>query len=351
MTWASAAQFRPISSFIIKQNQQMYTSLAMAVALVHAGSCFAAISAFMDPRTAYSADPARRALEDDIMLKTILPRRALMALVATVTALSAGAAYAQSTLEEARSAGYIRVGFANEAPFGFATPDGKLTGESPEVVRAVMKKLGVAEIDGVLTEFGSLIPGLQAGRFDIVAAGMFVNPARCGQVLFSEPTYGIGQAMLVQEGNPKQIKDYSSIAGNPDLKLAVMAGAVEAGYAADAGIGQSQLVLLPDQSSLVAAVKAGRADAAALTALSIADMASKNEGVESTKPFGEVAGKSVTGHGAVAFRKDDTELQQAFNAELKKFLGSPEHLALVEPFGFGKDFLPTKTTAELCASE
>jgi polar amino acid transport system substrate-binding protein len=36
---------------------------------------------------------------------------------------------------------------------------------------------------------------------------------------------------------------------------------------------------------------------------------------------------------------------------LKKFLGSPEHLALVEPFGFGKDFLPTKTTAELCASE
>jgi polar amino acid transport system substrate-binding protein len=291
-------------------------------------------------------------MEDDIMLTTILPRRALMVLVAaTVTAFSASAAYAQSVLEEAREAGYIRVGFANEAPFGFATPDGKLTGESPEVVRAIMKKLGVPEIDGVLTEFGSLIPGLQAGRFDIVAAGMFVNPARCGQVLFSEPTYGIGQAMLVQEGNPKSIVDYSSFTKNTDLKLAVMAGAVEAGYAADAGIDPSQLVLLPDQSSLVAAVKAGRADAAALTALSIADMASKNEGLESTKPFGEVAGKSVTGHGAVAFRKDETELQQAFNAELKKFLGTPEHLALVEPFGFGKDFLPTKTTAELCAGE
>ena len=69
-------------------------------------------------------------------------------------------------------------------------------------------------------------------------------------------------------------------------------------------------------------MKAGRADAAALTALSIADMASKNEGVESTKPFGEVAGKSVVGHGAVAFRKEDTDLYEAFNAELKKFIGS-----------------------------
>ena len=32
------------------------------------------------------------------------------------------------------------------------------------------------QVDGVLTEFGSLIPGLQAGRFDIIAAGMFVTP-------------------------------------------------------------------------------------------------------------------------------------------------------------------------------
>ncbi len=55
----------------------------------------------------------------------------------------------------------------------------------------------------MLTEFGSLIPGLQAGRFDIIAAGMFVNPKRCEQVQFSEPTYGIGQAFLVAEGQPE----------------------------------------------------------------------------------------------------------------------------------------------------
>jgi polar amino acid transport system substrate-binding protein len=260
-------------------------------------------------------------------------------------------AFAETTLERAKANGFIRIGFANEAPFGFATPDGKLTGEAPEVAKAVLAKMGIAQVDGVLTEFGALIPGLKAKRFDIIAAGMFINPKRCQEISFSEPSYGIGQAMLVKKGDPKAIKDFSSIKANPDLKLAVMSGAVEVGYAKDAGVPESQLVMLPDQSSLLQAVQSGRADAASLTALSIADMAKKGEGVESTTPFGEVAGKSVKGHGGFGFRKDDKDLYAAFNAELKKFIGSPEHIALVTPLGFGKDYLPNKTTEQLCKGE
>lgn len=287
--------------------------------------------------------------ESSVTRRMLLGGAALAVLAASALSVAPPAA-AQDALETAREQGYIRVGFANEAPFGFATPDGKLTGEAPEVAKAVLARLGIDQVDGVLTEFGSLIPGLQAGRFDIVAAGMFINPARCEQVQFSEPSYGIGQAFLVPDGNPKQITDYSSIAENPDLKLAVMAGAVEAGYAAGSGVKEDQLLVLPDQSSLLSAVKAGRADAAALSALSIAQMA-EQEGVESTEPFGEVAGKSVKGHGGFAFRKEDTALYEAFNEELKKFIGSEEHIALVEPLGFGKAYLPNKTTEELCAGE
>ncbi|MBL8710495.1 MAG: ectoine/hydroxyectoine ABC transporter substrate-binding protein EhuB, partial [Rhodospirillaceae bacterium] len=238
-----------------------------------------------------------------------------------------------------------------EAPFGYATPDGKLTGEAPEVAKAVLAKMGIDQVDGVLTEFGSLIPGLKAGRFDIIAAGMFINPKRCAEIAFSEPSYGIGQAMLVKAGNPAGVADYATFAGNKDLKLAVMAGAVEAGYAKDAGVPEDQLVVLPDQSSLLAAVQSGRADGAALTALSIADMAAKGDGVESTTPFGEVAGKSVKGHGGFGFRKEDTDLYEAFNSELKNFLGSDEHIALVTPIGFGKDYLPNKTMEQLCKGE
>jgi polar amino acid transport system substrate-binding protein len=274
-----------------------------------------------------------------------------MAAVTIGTAATSRVVFAETTLEHAKAQGFIRVGFANEAPFGYATPDGKLTGEAPEVAKAVLAKIGIPQVDGVLTEFGSLIPGLKAVRFDIIAAGMFINPKRCAEIQFSDPSYGIGQAMLVKAGNPKSVKDYSTIAANPDLKLAVMAGAVEVGYAKDAGVPQDQLVILPDQSSLLAAVQSGRADAAALTALSIADMAKKGEGVESIKPFGEVAGKSVKGHGGFGFRKEDTDLYEAFNKELKAFIGTPEHIALVESFGFGKDYLPNKTMEQLCKGE
>jgi polar amino acid transport system substrate-binding protein len=285
------------------------------------------------------------------MTSRLSPRARMAAGLALAAALVASAASAETTLEKAKADGYVRVGFANEAPYGFATPDGKLTGEAPEVAKAVLAKMGITQVDGVLTEFGSLIPGLKAGRFDIIAAGMYVNPQRCAEIAFSEPSYGIGQAILVPAGNPKGITDYASFADNSDLKLAVMAGAVEGGYASDAGVGLTQVVSLPDQASLVAAVQSGRADGAALSALSIADMAAKAEGVESTQPFSEVAGTSVKGHGAFGFRKEDQDFVDAFNAELKAFIGSPEHIALVEPFGFGADYLPEKTTAELCAGE
>src|SRR3546814_5110158 len=95
------------------------------------------------------------------------------------------------------------------------------------------------------------------------------------------PSYGIGQDFLVKEGNPDGIADYASIAENDDLKLAVMAGAVEVGYAKSAGVEMGQLVVLPDQSSLVKAVQAERANAAALTALSSARSEEHTSGLQS----------------------------------------------------------------------
>src|SRR4051794_38461420 len=124
-------------------------------------------------------------------------RLAATALTAIGLTLTAAAASAETTLERVKRTGEIRIGFANEAPFGYQTPDGKLTGEAPEVGKAVLKQLGVTKVEGVLTEFGALIPGLRAGRFDMIAAGMYITPPRCKQVQFSEPSYSIGEAFAV----------------------------------------------------------------------------------------------------------------------------------------------------------
>jgi polar amino acid transport system substrate-binding protein len=267
--------------------------------------------------------------------------------VATLALASAGAE--ADLLEDAQESGKVTVGIANEAPYGYQTPEGELTGEAPEIAKHILGEMGIAETEAVITEFGSLIPGLKAGRFDMVAAGMFVTPERCQQVAFSEPTYGIGQAFLVAEGNPDGLQTYEDITANPDATLAVMAGAIERTYARDAGVPDDQVMVVPDTAAGTAAVQAGRADAFALTSLSIRRLADGAEGVEIAEPFGEVAGQSVVGHGAFAFRPEDEAFRQEFNQHLADFLGSEEHLALVEPFGFTKDELPQKTTEELCA--
>lgn len=291
-------------------------------------------------------------------LGTMFTRRFAIAAIAATAAATATTvslpASAQDTLERAREQGYIRVGFANEAPYGYATPSGELTGEAPEIVKAVLQKMGIPEVDGVLTEFGSLIPGLNAGRFDIIAAGMFITPKRCEQIAFSEPTYGIGQAFLVKEGNPKGLKTYEDVAANSGATLGVMAGAIEKDYAVKSGVSEGQILTFPDGPSGLAAVRAGRVDAFALTSLSIGNLvqtAGSGAGVERAEPFGTVAGESVKGHGGFGFRKEDEALLAEFNKHLTAFIGSPEHLALVEPFGFTKAELPVKSTAELCAGK
>lgn len=278
-------------------------------------------------------------------------RRTTLGLLGAAALLSSGLAQAETTLERIQKQGFIRVGFANEAPYSFATAEGKLTGESPTVFRHVMGQLGVKEVDGVLTEWGSLIPGLRAGRFDAIVASMYITPARCQQIIFANPTYGIGEALLVKKGNPDGISNYAD-AVTKGKKIAFVAGTAEIEHGRLAGMSRDQEVTVPDFAAAVASVKSGRASAAAFTSLTAQDLASKDDSIERAQPFTFAHnGKLYKGEGSFGFRQEDTSLRDAVNAELAKFLGTPEHLAMVKPFGFDAANLPEKTAAQHCAGE
>ncbi|HVE11378.1 MAG TPA: ectoine/hydroxyectoine ABC transporter substrate-binding protein EhuB [Paraburkholderia sp.] len=256
-------------------------------------------------------------------------------------------AAAETTLQRIQRTGEVRIGYANEAPFAYTQPDGTVTGESPEISRKIFARLGVKKVDAVLTEWGSLIPGLRAGRFDVIAAGMYVTPERCKQVAFADPQYQIQDTLLVLKGNPKNLHSYADVAKQSDLKLAVMAGAVEAGNSRDAGVKDAQLLQVPDTTAQLQAVRTRRADAAAGTALTMKGLASKDAAqVELVSNF--VDDPKHTGYGALAFRPEDTDLRDAVNKELHAWLGTPDHLKTVAPFGFDKSNLTSKTTAQIC---
>jgi polar amino acid transport system substrate-binding protein len=261
-------------------------------------------------------------------------------LMAVSAVLAHSTAAAETTLERIKRTGEIRIGYANETPFAYTQPDGKVTGESPEIVNIVAAKIGAKKINAVLTEWGGLIPGLQAGRFDVIAAGMYVTPARLEQVLFTDPHYQLGDTLLVSKGNPKSLNSYADIKAK-SAKLAIMSGTAEVEYAKKAGIPDSQIMLVPDTIAQLQAVLTKRADAAVGTQLTMKGLATKGgERVEAISTFAD--DPAHTGYGALAFRKEDKDLRDAFNNELQGWLGSEEHLKTVAPFGFDRDNLTTK---------
>ena len=293
-------------------------------------------------------------------MSRLAARLALSALMLALAACSprendsgAVAGADQTTMQKAIATRKIRVGYANEAPFAYQdSATGKLTGEAPEIARVVLARMGIVEMQGVLTEFGALIPGLQAGRFDIIAAGMYILPPRCKQIAFSNPTYGISEAFAVQSGNPKGLHGYGDVAARPGAKLGVVTGAVENGYADALGVKPDQLLIFPDAPSALEGLKSGRVDAYAGTRLTVEDLLKKADGgMESAEPFSEpvIDGHKARGYGAFGFRKEDQDFVKAFNGQLKYFIGTSDHLKLVEPFGFGPRDMPGPVTAEqLC---
>jgi polar amino acid transport system substrate-binding protein len=275
-------------------------------------------------------------------MKTLLTST-LIALASLFVHASAGA---ETTLERVKRTGEIRIGYANEAPFAYTLPDGRVTGESPAISKVVFDKMGVRKVNPVLTEWGGLIPGLLAGRFDVIAAGMYITPERMQQVLFTDPHYQLRDTLLVARGNPGKLNSYADIAKNNNARLAVMSGTTQYSYARAAGIPDNRILQVPTTIAQLQAVRTRRADAAVGTQLTMKELAAKGGNrVEALATFQD--DPAHTGYGALAFRKEDKDLRDAVNATLKDWLGSEQHLKTVAPFGFDRANLTTKTVEEI----
>ena len=239
-------------------------------------------------------------------------------------------------LAEAREQGYLDVGFANEVPYGYEGPDGEPTGQAPEVAREVLCRLGVPELRGTVVDFGALIPGLNAGRYDMIAAGMFITPERAAQVSFSDPDYCGTTAFAVAEGNPLSLTDFESVIES-EARLGVLSGAVEDGYAVDSGVPDSQISRYDTTPDLFDALTAGRVDAVALTEVTVKEQVENLDGFEATEGFVPVIdGEEQLGCGGYAFREENQELRDRFNDVLNEMKQNDEILPIVEEFGFSE---------------
>ncbi|WP_289017676.1 transporter substrate-binding domain-containing protein [uncultured Ornithinimicrobium sp.] len=239
-----------------------------------------------------------------------------------------------STLERLQEEGTIKVAFAGEIPYSYEE-DGELTGATIALDREIFAAMGIDEVDGQLVEWDALIPGLNAGEYDAVSAGMSILPDRCERAAFAEPTIMYTSTLMVPEGNPEGLSDFSSFEGN-DLTLAVQSGAIEQGFADDIGLENTMTVNSAQDG--MDAVSSGRADAFSLTNITLSTMVEENPdaGVETTGGFvAEVDGVKQISAGSTVFRPEDTELLEAYNEELAKIVGDADRFEeVVGEFGF-----------------
>ena len=259
--------------------------------------------------------------------------------------LASTAAAAESSLERLKREKTIRVGFANEAPYAFASPEGKLVGLMPDVIRYIMKDLGANEIEGVLTDFGGLIPGLLAGRFDVLGAGLYVTPVRCRQALPADPQYVVAEAMVVKKGNPHALHGYPDIAAKDAVRIGTLAGSINAQYLDIAKVPKSRVVLFPDLPSAIAGLQGGRVEAVTMSSVSLQDILKKTNDpdLEIVSPFTDPVdekGAPTRGYGAAWFRTEDKDLVAAYNAKLAEMKTSGKLLELISPYGFTENQVP-----------
>lgn len=274
-----------------------------------------------------------------------------MTFVTTKTLLAAGALLASSALSalagplaDRIAAGEpIRIGFSNVPIWGYPDENGDAKGFVNEIALGILAEMGYDNVETSVTEWGGLIPGLQANRYDIITGGLYILNSRCQNIAFSEPIAQTGDAFIVPAGNPNNIQTFKDILNGGHI-MVTGAGYNTIESARKEGLGDDQIMQVPGPSEMLAAVKAGRADAGGMTYFEANYFAETNDDIDVTDPA--ALPEWTLNYVGIGFREDDSDFMAEFNAALASYVGSDAMLASVEEYGYRESNLPGDVTAE-----
>ena len=176
-----------------------------------------------------------------------------------------------------------------------------------DLIRALGKEMGY-EVEIQNLGFDGLIPALEAKNIDLIISGVTINEERKQRVLFSDPYYQSGLAMVVRFDN-SAIKGFKDLKGK---KVAVQIGTTSAKEVRKMeGVDVTELNTAPD---CFMELKAGGVDAV------VNDRPVNDYYIAQTKDVGVKAlPELLTAEDyGIAIHKDNKELLDKVNAALKK---------------------------------
>ena len=140
-------------------------------------------------------------------------------------------------------------------PFTYKTPDGKPTGFDVDVANAICAEL---KRNCVFVEqvWDSMIPGLQARKYDVIVSSLSITEERKRVIDFSDRYYKTPSAIVVKKGTK-----YDGPASLKGMKIGVLKGSTQEKWALGelkpAGV---NVVPYQSQNQVYLDIKAGRLD-------------------------------------------------------------------------------------------
>ncbi len=167
------------------------------------------------------------------------------------------------TLAEVKEAGELVMATSPDFPPFENLEGSEVVGIEVDVMKLICEKLGVTlKIEQM--DFESVLPGVQAGKFDVGVSGITVTEKRLKNSLFTDPYCLAAQAIVVKEGSA--IKTKADLTGK---KISAQTATTAESYCMDAGYEVSAFAANSDaQSALVT----DKVDAWVIDDLTAADM-------------------------------------------------------------------------------
>jgi ABC-type amino acid transport substrate-binding protein len=190
------------------------------------------------------------------------------------------AAKTESAYERATRTQVIRCGYVPFVPNLVKDPNtGQMSGIDVELAEALGKKLGMKIVWAEEVGWGTVVPGLETGKFDALCNADWINPTEGRQSYFSRPYYYQPLFVAVRAGDARFDKNIDAL-DSGDVKIASMDGD-NPKFIAEEDFPKAQVFTLPDMagmSMVFESVATGKADVTFTDAYSFGDYNDHNPG-------------------------------------------------------------------------
>ena len=241
---------------------------------------------------------------------------ALILAALMLAACFAGCGAAEKTnvnkLEAVKTAGKLVMATSPDfPPFESLDAEGNVFGIEVEIMELICQELGV-ELEIKQMSFDSVLPGIQAGKYDVGVSGISVTPAREKNVLFTAPYCLAAQAIVVLEG--------SEVTGKADLegkKIAVQSGTTAETFCMENNYDISAFAANTDAEM---ALTSGKVQAWVIDDLTAAEMVAAYNAENPDVELVILEEAMTTEPYAFAFQKGSDELVAEINTILDKLV-------------------------------